>query len=31
VVREHAKKGRFPIHSVNEVKSIIDPITANPL
>jgi hypothetical protein len=31
VVREHAKKGRFPVHSVNEVKSIIDPITANPL
>jgi hypothetical protein len=31
VIREHAKKGRFPVHSVNEVKSIIDPITANPL
>jgi hypothetical protein len=31
VIREHAKKGRFPVHSVNQVKSIIDPITANPL
>jgi hypothetical protein len=31
VIREHAKKGKFPVHSVNEVKSIIDPITGNPL
>lgn len=28
MVREHAKKGGFPANSVAEVKSIIDPTTA---
>ncbi|MDQ8054330.1 MAG: DUF4242 domain-containing protein [Pedobacter sp.] len=27
VVREHAKRGNFPVTSVYEVKSIIDPTT----
>ena len=27
-VREHAKRGGFPANSVSEVKSIIDPTTA---
>lgn len=31
VVREHARLGKFPIHTISEVKSIIDPISANPL
>lgn len=31
VVREHARLGKFPIHTVSEVKVIIDPLTANPL
>jgi hypothetical protein len=30
-VREHAKKVKLPVHSVNEIKEIIDPVTANPL
>ena len=30
VVREHAKKGKFPVNSVNEVRAIIDPVTSNP-
>jgi hypothetical protein len=29
VVREHAKKGKFPVNSVNEVKAVIDPVTSN--
>jgi hypothetical protein len=28
MVREHAKQGGFPANSVNEVTTIIDPITA---
>ena len=31
VVREHARTGRFPVNSINEVKAIIDPVTSNPL
>jgi hypothetical protein len=31
VVREHARLGRFPIHTIAEVKTIIDPTTANPI
>jgi hypothetical protein len=27
-VREHAQKGEFPINSISEVKSVIDPTTA---
>lgn len=29
VVREHAKRGQFPINSIAEVKTIIDPSTGN--
>jgi hypothetical protein len=28
LIREHAKRGSFPIDSVSEVKAIIDPTTA---
>ncbi len=28
MVREHAKRGGFPANSVNEVKNMIDPTTA---
>ena len=28
LIRQHAKAGQFPITSVEEVKSIIDPTTA---
>jgi len=28
MVREHAQKGGFPANAVNEVKTIIDPVTA---
>ncbi|MBB6611833.1 DUF4242 domain-containing protein [Pontibacter sp. Tf4] len=28
MVREHARKGGFPADSVSEVKTIIDPVTA---
>jgi hypothetical protein len=31
VVREHARLGKFPVHTVTEVKAIIDPLTSNPL
>jgi len=31
VIREHARLGKFPVHSISEVKSIIDPLTSNPL
>ena len=27
-VREHAQKGDFPINSISEVKSVVDPTTA---
>ena len=28
IVREHAKRGGFPANKISEVKSIIDPVTA---
>lgn len=28
LIKEHAKQGGFPVNSINEVASIIDPITA---
>ncbi|GLX77345.1 hypothetical protein tinsulaeT_06850 [Thalassotalea insulae] len=28
MIRKHAEKGEFPITAVNEVKSVIDPTTA---
>ena len=31
VIREHAKLGKFPINTINEVKAVIDPLTANAL
>ena len=31
VVREHARRGKFPINTVSEVKAVIDPQTANSL
>ena len=31
VIREHARKGKFPINTVAEVKAVIDPTTGNPL
>ena len=29
VIREHARLGNFPINTVSEVKTIIDPLTSN--
>ena len=29
VIREHARLGKFPINTINEVKAIIDPVTGN--
>lgn len=29
VIREHARLGKFPVNSICEVKTIIDPVTAN--
>jgi hypothetical protein len=29
LVREHARLGKFPINSVSEVKTVIDPLTSN--
>ena len=31
VIREHARLGKFPINTISEVKTIIDPINSNPL
>jgi hypothetical protein len=31
VIREHARLGNFPVNSVAEIKTIIDPVTANSL
>ncbi|HEY4205321.1 MAG TPA: DUF4242 domain-containing protein [Puia sp.] len=31
VVREHARLGKFPVHSISEVKNVIDPLSCNPL
>lgn len=30
VIREHARLGRFPINTISEVTTIIDPTTSNP-
>jgi hypothetical protein len=27
VIREHARLGNFPVHSISEVRTIIDPLT----
>ena len=29
VVREHARRGKFPINTVAEVKAVIDPLTSS--
>ena len=29
VIREHAKLGKFPINTISEVKTVIDPSSAN--
>ena len=31
VVREHARLGKFPVHTISEVKNVIDPLTSNPV
>jgi hypothetical protein len=31
VIREHSKLGKFPINTVSEVKTIIDPANSSPL
>ena len=31
VIREHARRGKFPINIVAEVKAVIDPLTSNAL
>lgn len=31
VVREHARLGKFPINTIAEVKTVIDPLTSNRL
>ena len=31
VIREHAKLSKFPVHTIAEVKAVIDPLTGNPL
>jgi len=31
VVREHARLGKFPVNTISEVKTVIDPLTGNPL
>ena len=31
VIREHARLEKFPINTINEVKAVIDPTTANNL
>jgi len=31
VIREHARLGRLPIHTISEVKMVIDPLTSNPV
>lgn len=30
-VRLHARLGKFPVNTISEVKTIIDPLTSNPL
>jgi hypothetical protein len=29
VIREHARRGKFPINTISEVKTIIDPVTGS--
>lgn len=31
VIREHARLGKFPINTISEVRTIIDPTSSNPL
>jgi hypothetical protein len=31
VIREHARRGKFPINTISEVKAVIDPLTAKSL
>jgi hypothetical protein len=31
VVREHARLGKFPVNTISEVKTIIDPLTSDPM
>ncbi|HTR29356.1 MAG TPA: DUF4242 domain-containing protein [Puia sp.] len=31
LVREHARLGKFPINTITEVKTVIDPLTSNML
>ena len=31
VIREHARLGKFPVNTISEVKTIIDPVTGNSL
>ena len=31
VVREHARLAKFPVNTIAEVKTVIDPLTSNPL
>jgi len=31
VIREHAKLGKFPVNTISEVTTIIDPTNGNPL
>src|SRR6476619_1624759 len=31
MVREHARLGQFPINTVSEVKTVIDPLTSKPV
>ena len=31
VIRQHARLGKFPINTISEVKTIIDPLTSNRL
>lgn len=28
IIRQHAEKGGFPVNSISEIKSVIDPTTA---
>lgn len=30
VVREHARLGKFPVHTISEVITVIDPLTGDP-
>ena len=29
LIREHARRGGFPINTISEVKAVIDPLTSN--